>query len=61
MAIPSYGAAPLSATFLGIRVLQAISLVVILGLTSNFINTMVMHNFPPTKEIVATVVIVCSL
>jgi hypothetical protein len=59
MAIPSYGAAPLSATFLGIRVMQAVSLIVILGLTANFINSMVMANREPSKEIVATVVIVC--
>jgi hypothetical protein len=32
MAIPSYGAAPLSATFLGVRVLQVVCLIVILGM-----------------------------
>jgi hypothetical protein len=54
MPIPSYGAAPLSATFLGVRVMQVISMIVILGLTSNFVNEMVMANFAPSREIVGT-------
>jgi hypothetical protein len=59
MAIPSYGAAPLSATFLIVRVLQFISMVVILGLTGNFVNEMVMGDHEPSKEIVGTLSIVC--
>jgi len=54
MPIPAYGAAPLSATFLAVRVLQVVSMIVILGLTSNFVNEMVMANFAPSKEIVGT-------
>ena len=59
MAIPSYGAAPLSATFLIVRVLQFISMIVILGLTGNFVNEMVMENHNPSREIVGTLSIVC--
>ncbi|KAF2669455.1 hypothetical protein BT63DRAFT_413881 [Microthyrium microscopicum] len=55
VAIPSYGAAPLSATFLGVRVLQLICLIVILGLTGNFINAMVMADHEPSREIVGTI------
>jgi hypothetical protein len=54
MGIPSYGAAPLSATFLGVRILQIISMIVILALTANFVNEMVMANFQPSREIVGT-------
>ncbi|KAF2404308.1 hypothetical protein EJ06DRAFT_486966 [Trichodelitschia bisporula] len=52
MPIPSYGAAPISATFLGIRVMQVTFLVIILGLTGSFINEMVMASHEPSKEIV---------
>jgi hypothetical protein len=54
MPIPAYGAAPLSATFLAVRVMQIISMIVILGLASNFVNEMVMANFGPSREIVGT-------
>jgi len=59
MPIPSYGAPPLSATFLVVRVMQVISLIVILGLTANFINEMVMANLVPDKETVGTISVVC--
>jgi hypothetical protein len=61
MPIPSYGAAPLSATFLMVRVAQIISMVIILGLTGNFVNEMVMADLEPSKEIVGTLSIVCLL
>jgi len=54
MPIPSYGAAPLSATFLMVRVAQLISMIIILGLTGNFVNEMVMAGLQPSKEIVGT-------
>jgi len=57
MQIPSYGAAPISATFLIARVLQFVFLIVILGMTSNFVNGMVMANHDPSKEIVGALVI----
>ncbi|KAF2093828.1 hypothetical protein NA57DRAFT_27015, partial [Rhizodiscina lignyota] len=52
MQIPSYGAAPLSATFLMVRVMQVISMIVIIGITGNFINDIVMNMQEPPKEIV---------
>jgi hypothetical protein len=55
MGIPSYNAHPISVTFLGVRVMQFICLIVILGITGNFINTMVMNNHQPSSEIVGTI------
>lgn len=60
MAIPTYGAPPLSLTFLAVRLMQVMSLIVILGLTANFINEMVMANLVPSKEIVGTISVVCA-
>lgn len=57
MAIPTYGAAPISATFLGCRALQLVFLVIIIGMTANFINSMVMANHDPSREIVGALVI----
>jgi len=58
MQIPSYGAAPISATFLGARALQLTFLIVLIGLTANFVNGMVMQNHDPSREIVGALVIV---
>jgi hypothetical protein len=60
MPIPSYGAPPLSTTFLLVRVMQIVSLIVILGLTANFINEMVMAELVPSREIVGTISVVCT-
>jgi len=57
--IPTYGAKPISVTFLGCRALQAIFLVVVIGITSSFVNSMVMENHSPSKEIVAALTITC--
>ena len=54
MGVPSYGAAPLSTTFLAVRVMQVISMIVVLGMTANFVNSMVMANLDPSQEIVGT-------
>jgi hypothetical protein len=61
MQIPSYGAAPISATFLGARALQLTFLVVLIGLTANFVNGMVMQNHDPSREIVGALVVVSSI
>jgi hypothetical protein len=61
MQIPSYGAAPISATFLGARALQLTFLVVLIGLTANFVNGMVMQNHDPSREIVGALVIVSKI
>ena len=58
MPIPTYGAPPLSFTFLGVRVMQVMSLIIILGLAGNAINQMAMQNFDPSREIVGTISIV---
>jgi hypothetical protein len=58
MQIPSYGAAPISATFLIARALQLVFLVIIIGMSANFVNGMVMANHDPSKEIVGALVIV---
>lgn len=58
MAIPTYGAAPLSTTFLGVRVLQVVCLIIILGMSGNFVNEMVMRDHEPSREIVGTISIV---
>jgi hypothetical protein len=41
--------------------MQIISLIVILGLTANFINEMVMANLVPSSEIVGTISVVRTL
>ena len=61
MGIPSYNAGPLSVTFLGVRVMQFICLIVILGMTGNFINTMVMNDHEPSREIVGTISVVSCM
>ena len=57
MQIPSYGATPISATFLLVRLLQVISMIIVLGLAANFVNQMVMDDFEPSREIVGTLTI----
>ena len=58
MPIPTYGAAPLSTTFLCVRVMQVVSLIIMLGLAGNAVNQMAMQNFDPSREIVGTISIV---
>jgi hypothetical protein len=58
MPIPTYGAAPLSTTFLCVRVMQVVSLIIMLGLAGSAINQMAMQNFDPSREIVGTISIV---
>ncbi|KAF2840892.1 hypothetical protein M501DRAFT_1010086 [Patellaria atrata CBS 101060] len=57
--IPSYGAAPLSATFLIVRVLALISMVTIVGLMSDFVSKMVTSNKEPPKEVVGALSVTC--
>jgi len=54
MGIPSYGAAPLSATFVAVRAMQFISMIIILGITGHFVDSMVQADFSPSHEIVGT-------
>ena len=53
-----YGA--LGATFKIVRVLQAISLIAIIGMTANFISQMVQSNATPPKVLVGTLSVVSN-
>ncbi|KAF2458417.1 hypothetical protein BDY21DRAFT_363302 [Lineolata rhizophorae] len=59
MPIPSYGAAPLSATFLLVRVMQVVSMIAIVGMTANFVNQIVTSAIEPPKEFVGTLSVTC--
>ncbi|KAF2815972.1 uncharacterized protein BDZ99DRAFT_484743 [Mytilinidion resinicola] len=59
MPIPSYGAAPLSKTFLLVRVLQVISMIIIVGITANFVSLIVSSGIEPPKEFVGTLSVTC--
>jgi hypothetical protein len=58
MPVPSYGAMPLSKMFLGVRVLQALSMVIVIGITSNFVQMIVTTGVEPPKEFVGTLSVV---
>ena len=57
MAGPNYGA--LGATFKGVRVLQAICMIAVIGMTANFIAQMVNNNTSPPDVLVGTLSVVC--
>ncbi|KAI4726567.1 hypothetical protein E4T49_05604 [Aureobasidium sp. EXF-10728] len=59
MPIPSYGALPLSETFLCIRGLSLVAMVGIVGLTANFVAAINSVGIEPPKEIVGTLSITC--
>lgn len=58
MAGPDYGA--VGGTFKIVRILQAISLIAIIGMAANFISEMVSHNSTPSDVIVGTLSVVCG-
>jgi len=58
MAGPNYGA--MGATFKIVRVLQAASLIAIIGMTANFISEMVSDKQTPPKVLVGTLSVVSS-
>lgn len=60
MPVPSYGAKPLSLMFLGVRVLQAICMIVVIGICSNFVQMIVTTGVEPPKEFVGTLSVVSS-
>lgn len=60
MQVPSYGAAPLSSTFLVVRVMEIISMIIIIGMTANFVNAITSGGIEPPQEIVGALVIVSS-
>ncbi|KAH7377299.1 hypothetical protein BKA66DRAFT_533733 [Pyrenochaeta sp. MPI-SDFR-AT-0127] len=59
MPIPSYGAMPLSKMFLLVRVLQAICMIIVIGITSNFVQMIVTTGVEPPKEFVGTLSVTC--
>ena len=59
MPIPTYGAAPLSQTFLLVRIMQVISMITIVGMTANFVSEIVSAGIEPPKEFVGTLSVVC--
>ena len=58
MPVPSYGAQPLAKLFILVRILQVISMIVIIGLTANFISMIVSSGIEPPKEFVGTLSVV---
>lgn len=59
MPVPSYNAMPLSKMFLAVRVLQAISMIVVIGICSNFVQMIVTTGVEPPKEFVGTLSVTC--
>ena len=59
MAGPDYGA--LGATFKIVRVLQAISMIAMIGMTANFISQMVSSNQTPPDVLIGTLSVVCQV
>jgi hypothetical protein len=59
MPVPSYGAMPLSKMFLAVRVLQAICMIIVIGITSNFVQMIVTTGVEPPKEFVGTLSVAC--
>ncbi|KAF2124554.1 hypothetical protein P153DRAFT_379621 [Dothidotthia symphoricarpi CBS 119687] len=57
--VPSYGAMPLSKMFLLVRILQAIAMIVVIGIASNFINMILIMGVEPPKEFVGTLSVTC--
>ncbi|KAI9880771.1 MAG: hypothetical protein M1830_000207 [Pleopsidium flavum] len=57
MAGPNYGA--LGATFKVVRMLQAVSLLAIIGMTANFISEMVSSSTSPPNVLVGTLSVTC--
>ncbi|KAF2708040.1 hypothetical protein K504DRAFT_534722 [Pleomassaria siparia CBS 279.74] len=59
MPVPSYGAAPISNTFLFVRSLQVISMIIIIGMASNFVSLIVNSGIEAPKEFVGTLSVTC--
>lgn len=58
MPVPSYGAMPLSKTFLLVRIMQVLAMIIIIGITSNFVSLIVSTGVEPPKEFVGTLSVV---
>lgn len=60
MPIPTYGAAPLSKMFCLTRILQVLSMIIIIGIASNLIGLIVSTGVEAPKEFVGTLSVVSS-
>lgn len=58
MPVPSYGAMPLSKTFCFVRILQVLSMIIIIGISANFISMIVSTGVEAPKEFVGTLSVV---
>jgi hypothetical protein len=58
MPVPSYGAMPLAKTFLLVRIMQVVAMLIIIGITSNFVSLIVTTGIEPPKEVVGTLSVV---
>ena len=58
MPVPTYNAKPLSMMLLGARVLQAICMILVIGICSNFVQMIVTTGVEPPKEFVGTLSVV---
>jgi hypothetical protein len=61
MPVPSYNAKPLSLMFVGARGLQALAMLVVIGICSNFVQMIVTTGVEPPQEFVGTLSVVCTL
>ncbi|KNG44055.1 hypothetical protein TW65_09136 [Stemphylium lycopersici] len=59
MPVPTYNAKPLSMMLLGARVLQAICMILVIGICSNFVQMIVTTGVEPPKEFVGTLSVAC--
>jgi hypothetical protein len=59
MPVPTYNAKPLSLMLLAARVLQAICMILVIGICSNFVQMIVTTGVEPPKEFVGTLSVVC--
>ncbi|KAF2992960.1 hypothetical protein E8E13_000679 [Curvularia kusanoi] len=59
MPVPSYGAMPLSKMFLLVRILQALCMVIVIGVCANFVQMIVVTGAEPPKEFVGTLSVTC--
>lgn len=59
MPVPSYGAMPLSKTFCLVRILQVLSMIIIIGITANFVSLIVSTGVEAPKEFVGTLSVTC--
>lgn len=59
MPVPTYNAKPLSMMFVGARILQALCMILIIGISSNFVQMIVTTGVEPPKEFVGTLSVTC--